>query len=278
MPTLNCAVCHCNDHKLLHSLNDGVLVTCQSCGVVTFAPRPTLEELEAFYNNGYHDKFSESAMANERFAQNRYQSLVQMLYRYAPKLVMQTERKLLDVGCGTGDFLQVAQQAGWNVTGTELAKDAVDRASEKVGGHILQGDITDIDLSDGSYNLVTSYHVVEHLLDPIAQLKRCHELLAPGGLLFVETPNIQSLGARLRGKNWSHIIPPEHIIYFSPASLRQALFRAGFNRVVMGTSAPQVVESIAQWPWLLNKLAGFVYQIAPRIGLGAAVQAIALKE
>ncbi|WP_235071033.1 class I SAM-dependent methyltransferase [Leptolyngbya sp. Heron Island J] len=245
---------------------------------MAFTPRPTPEELEAFYNNGYHDRFSESAMANMHFAQNRYQFLENMLHRYAPKLAVQTGRKLLDVGCGTGDFLQVAQQAGWHVTGTELAKDAVDRASQKVGNHILQGDMTEIYVPDGSYHLVTSYHVIEHLLDPIAQLKRCYDLLIPGGLLFVETPNIQSLGARLKGKNWSHIIPPEHILYFSPVSLRHALHRAGFDQIVVGTSAPQIVESIVHWPWALKKLAGFIYQIAPRVGLGAAVQALAFKQ
>ena len=278
MSSLSCTICHCNNHKLLHSLEGGSLLACQSCGIVAFAPRPTPEELETFYNNGYHDRFNESAMADTYFAQQRYQFLEKTLHRHAPSLIAQTEHRLLDVGCGTGEFIQVAQQAGWHVTGTELARDAVSLASQRVGQHVLQGDITEIDLPDNSYHLVTSYHVIEHLLDPIAQLKRCYGLLVPGGLLFVETPNIQSLGARLKGKSWSHIIPPEHIIYFSPASLKHALYRAGFDRVVVSTSAPQVIESIAQWPWLLKKLAGFIYQIAPRAGLGAAVQAVAFKE
>lgn len=277
MSLLNCAICHGEEHELLYSLEDGALLTCRGCGVVAFAPRPTAEELQIFYDSGYHDTFSQSVMANNIFAQKRYQSLEQSLERYAPNLVTQTSRTLLDVGCGTGKFLQVAQQAGWLVTGTELAADAVNRARQKISGDVFQGDIATITLPLSSYNLVTSYHVIEHLLDPATQLRRCYELLTSGGLLLVETPNIASLGARLRGKRWSHIIPPEHIIYFSPASLKYALKQAGFEQVVVNTIAPQMVESTAKWPWPLKNMANFVYRMVPYIGLGAAVQAIAFK-
>ncbi|EKV03436.1 methyltransferase family protein [Leptolyngbya sp. PCC 7375] len=277
MSSFNCAVCHGDNHKLLHSLEDGTLLSCQFCGVVAFFPRPTCEELKAFYDGGYHDTFSKSVMAESIFAQHRYQALVKKMHCYAPDLMTKKKRTLLDVGCGTGDFLQVVQQAGWHVTGTELALDAVNRANQKVSGNVFQGDITDLALPCCSYDLVTSYHVIEHLLEPIAQLRRCYELLASGGLLFLETPNIGSLGARLRGKRWSHIIPPEHIIYFSPFSLKYALNQAGFEHFVVYTTAPQVIESTAHWPFPLKKMADFIYQIVPHIGLGAAVQAIAFK-
>ncbi|MFG6100447.1 class I SAM-dependent methyltransferase [Leptothoe sp. ISB3NOV94-8A] len=277
MSSFNCAVCHCNNHKLLHSLEYGTLLSCQCCGVVAFSPRPTDEELQAFYNSGYHDDFSKSAMADTLFAQNRYQALEKVLRRYAPDLVATPRQTLLDVGCGTGDFLMAAQQADWSVTGTDLATAAVERANQKIGGKVFQGDITVLDLPSCAYDLITSYHVIEHLLEPVTQLRRCYELLTTGGVLFLETPNIGSLGARLRGKQWSHIIPPEHIIYFSPFSLKYALNQAGFERVIVYTTAPQVVERTAHWPFPLKKMADFIYQIVPHIGLGAAVQAIAFK-
>lgn len=276
MFSLTCAICNHHRHQLLYSLDEGALVTCQKCRVVAFSPRPTAEELKAFYDD-YHDNFSKSTMADSNFAQQRYRELEECLQRYALKLAKKTEKTLLDIGCGTGNFLQVAQKAGWQITGTEIASRATSLASQNVGNHILQGDIVDLDLPTSSYDLITNYHVIEHLLDPVAQLQRCHELLAPDGILFIETPNIQSLGSKIKGKNWSHIIPPEHIIYFSPASLKYALEQAGFKQFFVRTSAPQVVESIAQWPLVLRRFASLAYQIAPRVGLGAAVQAIAIK-
>lgn len=276
MSSFHCAVCHCKNHKRSHTIDSGVLLKCHRCGVVAFFPRPTYEELNAFYNGGYHDDFSQSTMADGLFAQNRYQALEQTLTRYASELIAKPERMLLDVGCGTGDFLWAAQQSGWQVTGTELATDAVQRASQRINSQVFQGDITHIDLPN-TYDMVTSYHVIEHLLEPLAQLRRCYELLNSGGVLLVETPNIKSLGARLRGRKWSHIIPPEHIIYFSPASLKYALKQAGFEKVVVYTVAPQVVESTAHWPFPFKKIADSIYQIVPNIGLGAAVQAIAFK-
>lgn len=261
----------------MHDLNEGILLRCQRCGVVAFSPRPTEQELQAFYDSGYHDVFSKSTMADNVFARNRYQALVKVLEQHVPHLLKSPKRTLIDVGCGTGDFLWAAQQAGWQVTGTELAMEAVNRASQKINARVFQGDITTLNLPENSYDMVTSFHVIEHLLHPISQLKRCYELLTSGGVFLVETPNIKSLGARLRGKKWSHIIPPEHIIYFSPASLKYALKQAGFEKVFVYTVAPQVVESTAQWPFPIRKMAEFIYQTVPKIGLGAAVQAIAFK-
>lgn len=273
----NCAICYSKNHKHLHTLENGVLLTCQTCSVVAFSPRPTKQEIQAFYDSGYHDSFSQSTMADSLFAKHRYQALEKLLNQHAPALLAKIEPTLLDIGCGTGDFLSAAQQAGWQVAGTEVARDAVHRASRKINSQVAHGDITELDLPESFYDLVTSYHVIEHLLEPINQLKRCYELLAPGGLLLVETPNIGSLGARLRGKQWSHIIPPEHIIYFSPASLKNALKQAGFKQVVVYTIAPQVINSIDHWPFPLKTMADLIYQIAPNIGLGAAVQALAFK-
>ena len=215
----DCPICSHNKNKLLHRLDKGVLRICDTCRVVFFAPMPTQEELSDFYNDGYHDNFSQSTMAGSSFAENRYQYLEGLLATYSPSLVAQSERSLLDVGCGTGDFLQVAKRAGWTIAGTEISQGAVERAAIKLGNCIFEGDILSLNLPTASHDLITSYHVIEHLIDPVEKLRRCYQLLSPRGALFVETPNINSLGSRVRGPKWSHIIPPEHVVYFSPSSL-----------------------------------------------------------
>ncbi len=254
-------------------------MSCGKCQVVFFTPMPTGEELDFFYNNGYHNNFSKSTMVGCSFAENRYAALEALLTAYLPSLIDSPNKSLLDVGCGTGDFLKVAQQAGWHISGTELGQDAVEQATQKLGDCVvLQGDISTLDLPANAYSLITSYHVIEHLLDPVKKLKQCCRLLSPEGALFVETPNINSIGARIRGSKWSHITPPEHIVYFSPHSLKYALHKAGFNRVLILTSIPQTIESIQGWPAFLKIIANSLYHLAPRLGMGAALQAIAFKD
>lgn len=252
-------------------------MACGICQVVFFSPMPMSAELKAFYSDGYHDDYSRSTMASLPFDRSRYQLLEKIIEDVRPSLLMTSNRALLDVGCGVGGFLGVARQAGWTVTGTELTQAAVERAREKLGNCVLEGDVSDLCFSR-TYDLITSYHVIEHLLEPVKMLQRCYQLLSSQGALFIETPNINSLGARVRGAEWSHIIPPEHVVYFSPCSMQYALRKAGFNRVVVFTSAPQVIESIQYWPVPLKKVAAFLYSLAPKVGMGAAVQAIAFKD
>lgn len=273
----SCPVCQHEESKRLHRLNKGKLEVCDVCHVVFFTPMPTQQELSAFYNDGYHDNFSQSRMAGGSFAEIRYQSLEKLLTAHAPSLINRPNRSILDVGCGTGDFLYAAKRAKWNITGTELAQNAAQKANQKLDNSVLEGDILSLDLPIDSYDLVTSYHVIEHLLDPVGMLQRCYQLLSSQGVLFVETPNISSLGARIRGSKWSHIIPPEHIVYFSPDSLRYALQKAGFDRIVVVSSSPQAIESIQNWPGLAKRMIRILYDLAPKVGMGAALQAIAFK-
>ena len=273
----DCPICHHSENKILHQLGKSELRSCDTCRVIFFEPMPTQEELSDFYNNGYHDDFSQSTMAGIAFAKSRYRSLEDLLTTHLPSLVAQSERALLDIGCGTGDFLQVAKQAGWTITGTELARSAVKEAAKKLETYVYEGDILSLDLPVASYDLITSYHVIEHLIDPVKKLRRCYQLLSPQGALFVETPNIGSIGARIRGAKWSQITPPEHIVYFSPISLEYALREAGFDNIVILTSSPQVIESVQDWPEVARKVVNVLYSLAPKIGMGAALQAIAFK-
>ena len=95
---------------------------------------------------------------------------------------------------------------------------------------------------------------------------------------FIETPNIKSLGSKIRGQKWSNITPPEHISYFNPNSLSYCLKKAGFNSVYVFTNSPQSVESVKQWSAIAKQLIKIIYKIAPSFGLGATLQAIAIKD
>jgi SAM-dependent methyltransferase len=140
------------------------------------------------------------------------------------------EGRHLDVGCGSGAALGVARALGWRVAGIEMAEAAAARA-RRFTDDLHVGDVLSAPFEDGRFDVVTAFHVLEHVPDPVAVLRRMLGWLAPGGLLIVEVPNAGGLGASLFGPAWSGLELPRHLSHFAPASLRRAVALAG-GRVV----------------------------------------------
>ena len=274
----SCPVCQATEAKYLFPAGNGELMQCQTCKLTYFTPRPTPEELSQFYNSAsYREEFQNSIMAGEDFAKARYKQLKDIIKRYAPSVLTDSHRHFLDIGCGTGDLLSVAASDGWDITGTEISPLVVQNVTTNLKNKILVGDIFSLDLPQNYYDVITIYHVIEHLLSPVDTLVKMKELLSPNGIVFIETPNIGGLGAKLKGKNWSQIFPPEHITYFNPSSLKYALKQSNFSDFVVFTASPILVESVSAMPWLFQGMGKSIYNIAPLLNLGAALQSVASK-
>ncbi len=138
--------------------------------------------------------------------------------------------RLLDVGCATGRFLQQMAAVGWRVSGIELDPAAAAKA-RTVTSDVTIGDPAEVTLPPASFDLITAFHVVEHLPDPAAALRRMLDWLAPGGLMIVEVPNIGGWGGTLFGRFWSGLDFPRHLIHFTPATMRGLVERCG-GRIV----------------------------------------------
>lgn len=136
--------------------------------------------------------------------------------------------RLLDVGCGNGGFLMLALQAGWQVEGLDLDMGAVQAARSR-GLEVHHGGIEVLGERSACYDVITLSHVIEHVHDPIATLRRLYALLKPGGVLWLDTPNLSSLGAVRFGPHWRGLETPRHLVLFCPASMRNALTMAGFH-------------------------------------------------
>lgn len=134
--------------------------------------------------------------------------------------------RYLDVGCGAGAALGVARALGWQARGIEVDAEAADRA-RRLADEVWVGDVLAAPFPDGAFDLVTAFHVLEHVPDPVAMLRRMLAWLAPGGLLVVEVPNAAGLGARLFGRAWSGLELPRHLSHFTPESLGRAVTQAG---------------------------------------------------
>lgn len=135
---------------------------------------------------------------------------------------------LLDVGCGNGGFLMLARQAGWKVEGVDFDAGAVQTARSR-GLKVHHGGIDVLAGREESFDVITICHVIEHVHDPMAILRRLHALLKPGGVLWLDTPNLASVGADRFGPDWHALDPPRHLVLFNPSSLREALRAAGFQ-------------------------------------------------
>lgn len=133
---------------------------------------------------------------------------------------------MLDVGCGDGRHLARDVAAGWVATGVDFSPIAVERARRR-GLDVRLGTIFRDDLERESFDLIRLSHVIEHVPDPIALLRRGRDLLVPGGRLHVATPNFASRSAALFGTYWVELDAPRHLVLFTPASLRTAAQRAG---------------------------------------------------
>ena len=145
--------------------------------------------------------------------------------------------RLLDVGCGIGFFVKVARDAGWDAHGSEVSPVAVRIGREQLGlAQLHVGRVEDAGFVQGSFDAITLWDVIEHVPDPVSLLIELRRLLRPGGLLFVQTPNVnmQLLRARvvrcMRGKDegCNTLEVKDHLNDFTPGSLRLAVQRAGY--------------------------------------------------
>jgi SAM-dependent methyltransferase len=135
---------------------------------------------------------------------------------------------LLDVGCGDGKFLVLAQQMGWAVTGLEPDPSAASNTRAK-GITVIEGDISALADHVACFDVITCSHVIEHVHDPVAVLQAMHRLLKPGGRLWIETPNINSFGHERYGEHWRGLEPPRHLVLFNVESLSKVLHTIGFH-------------------------------------------------
>lgn len=142
---------------------------------------------------------------------------------------------ILDVGCGTGRFLEIAQKGGWVTQGLELFPGIAQETAARLGIKVSASSILETDLPSHSFDVITMFDVIEHIEEPVRALDICERILKPGGVLILTTPNFNGLGRRLMGKDAFAIWPDEHLIYFRPSTLRKALALAGFGHVEMNT-------------------------------------------
>lgn len=223
---------------------------CANCRSLYLDPQPTPETIGLAYDSYYTHAASPGADAPSKEEGGLRATLVDRLSRsepgYAERVPLParaTRPRLLDVGCGNGEYLGRARKAGWDVFGCDFDPAAVSAARES-GAEVRQGGAESFLDAPGSFDAVTLSHVIEHVHDPVGLLALCRDLLKPGGSIFVDTPNSEARGLALFGRSWRGLEPPRHLILFNWSGLEQLITRSGFENV---ERLPQPGLSLALW-------------------------------
>lgn len=153
--------------------------------------------------------------------------------------------RLLDVGFGNGDFLKLATDLGWRAEGIDSDPKAVDLARTR-GLNVALSTVEELPRKSECYDIITLSHVVEHVHDPVKLINELHRLLKPGGVLWLETPNLDGVGFRRFGCNWRGLEPPRHLVLFTLRGLKRALEEAGFCEINQEWNGMVVFSNYAQ--------------------------------
>jgi len=156
-----------------------------------------------------------------------YRRVLDREMRHLPK--PPSDGRLLDVGCGSGAFLKQAEEAGWKVEGVDPDPDAVKLAQDS-GLDVRQGGIEMLKNEKEKFDVVTLSHVIEHTHNPREMIVSCYRLLKRGGLLWVETPNLDSMGHHKYGRSWRGIEAPRHLVIFTLKSITEMMKNIGFKK------------------------------------------------
>jgi len=231
---VGCALCGGNNTELVikvYNTHDAYsitnqsfnLVKCRNCGLLYINPRPTKEEISRFYPEKYYS------------VKITFLTKIINLINYFLKLAQirrvikyKKQGRLLDLGCGVGEFLGEMKRRGFEVYGVDPSSQACKLAQGRLK-NIFNTELEECHFPDNYFDVVTLWHVLEHLPNPNITLKEIHRVLKKDGILILETPNIDSLLFKIFKKNWFHLDIPRHLYHWSSKTIRGILNKHKFR-------------------------------------------------
>lgn len=227
-----CPLCGSEELRVAFEEPPYRVLRCQGCGLGLVSPRRGEEDLAALYiDNSYWRSGSPKTLGYHDYRGD--ESLYLDTFRKRLDYVLAEgpgSGAALDVGCAAGFCMQVMRERGFDAHGVEVSPTIASFASERFGFDTVHlGTLDTAPWEPHSFELVTMWDVVEHVVDPRALLLKARALLKSDGLLVVETQNIDSAFARLLGPRWHHYKHAEHIYHFTPTTIKRLLGEAGFE-------------------------------------------------
>ncbi len=251
---IKCNLCGNDKFKQVYNLYDKAnnikkyfnLVECKKCGVIFINPQPSFKELKEHYEKNYYSlneiktkDFSRKVRLrlffyNLYFNENNKNNPLRILFlpvkNYFRGTIIKKNLKLLDVGCGSGQFLYEMKNLGLKVNGVEPS-DFDEKSSEKYNLNIKKNDLLSAKFPSNSFDLITMNQVLEHVPNPSEIIKEIFRILNKNGTFIVAVPNKRSFAHKIFKKNWYQLDVPRHLFDFSDKILSKELKKAGFKAI-----------------------------------------------
>jgi SAM-dependent methyltransferase len=209
------------------------LCRCGTCSCVWLNDPPKPEEMGLHYTEDYHKGIM---AAGEGSVTSRW--------RYPRERIAAHKQggTILDIGCSSGGFLSTMKGPAWQLYGVEIEESTAQRARVNTGASVFVGDAVAAPFLAASFDVITSFDVLEHVYSPRQFLTKVLEWLKPGGIYYAAMPNIDSWEARLFGTHWYGLELPRHLFHFSPRSLRWLMTDLGFEELSIATPRVSYIE------------------------------------
>ncbi|MDO8516304.1 MAG: class I SAM-dependent methyltransferase [bacterium] len=229
-----CPICHDKDLGLYTEKSGFKFWRSKNCGLIFLSPLPKESPADVYgsdYFSGAKEGFGYVNYDQDKSAmESLFKKFLKLMTDYIP-----SRGRLLDVGAATGYFVDLANKEGWLGEGIDISAYAAEEGRKK-GLKIDAATLHAYHAPDGTFAAITMWDVLEHLPDPEEAAKKIHALLKPGGVFAINTPDSDSLWAKIWRGKWQALHPPEHMIIFNKKALELLLNNSGFE--VLAVSNP----------------------------------------
>jgi len=232
-----CPYCKTQEYKIQYPTydifdNNYEIVCCKQCKAYFLTPNPTDKQLAIAYDDSYYGG-SEADEKFEGFVEKGLSFFRKQRAKHVFGLLSKktsSKAKILDIGCGNGQFLDSIQSIGnIDIYGTEMPGSSAKRASKIENIKLKIGVLESNNYPDNFFELITMFHVFEHLTEPERYLDIIDEILKKDGYLIVSFPNIDSWQAKFFKGKWLHLDPPRHLFFYKPKDFIDIMKGRGFE-------------------------------------------------
>ena len=193
------------------------ILECKDCGLLYTIPRPNKNEIGKYYKS---DEYYSHQENKEGFIPKVYEKVksINLKNKYTIATEKTRKGKILDIGCGVGDFLHTMEQHGWEGTGVEPSEEAKAIAKNRIKAQLLSSEEQE-NLIDGSFDVITMWHVLEHVDALRWQIQQLYRLCKPGGRIIIALPNYKSYDGQYYKAAWAAYDVPRHLNHFNEENI-----------------------------------------------------------
>lgn len=254
---VHCDFCGADDATKRYEKRGFNMVQCNKCGLVYTNPRLKMEKIAALYDadyfqgHGFDKSIDYVKDVTEHTSKDDFtledwdiENIRALLQRNSAFKIQNA--KLLEVGCGTGVFLDKARKHRFDVHGIELSDYAANFVRQ-MGIPVETKPIEEANFAPGSFDAIVMREVIEHLPHPLESLKTVYSWLKPGGVLFMATGNYDCPERKLKGADWFYFMPEGHLTIFSNTTMTNYLKKVGFSHVNVTNQGDKLMDMLRNW-------------------------------